>query len=110
MALQGGIDIDSSVSISNGQPSITIYDWGLGDGLKETAGILPDDIIQRLKIEKFCQTITKTLYSDSSRLTGVLAEAEQPAALNLLERLYQQLESESLNFSCELIHVLIVSH
>ncbi|KAM3073360.1 hypothetical protein ACMFMG_004742 [Clarireedia jacksonii] len=91
--------VSQSVSTSNGLPSITIYDWGLGDGLKETPGILPEDIIQRLKIEKFCQKITKTLYSDASRLTGVLAEAEQPAALDLLERLYQQLESESLGFS-----------
>ncbi|KAF7944382.1 hypothetical protein EAE96_010779 [Botrytis aclada] len=92
--------VSQSVSTANGQPTITIYDWGLGDGLEQDSEILPPGIKQRLKIEKFCQKVSKTLYGNSSEVTGVLSNIdEQISMTNMLERQYQQLESESVTFS-----------
>ncbi|KAB8287275.1 hypothetical protein EYC80_010111 [Monilinia laxa] len=92
--------VSQSVSTANGQPTITIYDWGLGDGLEQNSEILPQGIKDRLKIEKFCQKVSKNLYGNSSEITGVLSDIdEQLSATNALERQYQQLESESLKFS-----------
>lgn len=95
-------DICTSVSTANGQPTITIYDWGLGDGLEQNSEILPQGIKDRLKIEKFCQKVSKKLYGNSSEVTGVLSDIdEQLSVTNALERQYQQLESESVKFSCK---------
>ncbi|KAM0132654.1 hypothetical protein ACHAPC_004055 [Botrytis cinerea] len=92
--------VSQSVSTANGQPTITIYDWGLGDGLEQDSEILPPGIKQRLKIEKFCQKVSKTLYGNSSEMTGVLSNIdEQISVTNMLEHQYQQLESESVTFS-----------
>ncbi|KAF7935338.1 uncharacterized protein EAE97_008245 [Botrytis byssoidea] len=92
--------VSQSVSTANGQPTITIYDWGLGDGLEQDSEILPPGIKQRLKIEKFCQKVSKTLYGNSSEVTGVLSNIdEQISMTNMLEHQYQQLESESVTFS-----------
>ncbi|TGO34308.1 hypothetical protein BHYA_0203g00130 [Botrytis hyacinthi] len=92
--------VSQSVSTANGQPTITIYDWGLGDGLEQDSEILPPGIKQRLKIEKFCQKVSKTLYGNSSEVTGVLSNIdEQISTTNMLEHQYQQLESESVTFS-----------
>ncbi|ESZ89865.1 hypothetical protein SBOR_9748 [Sclerotinia borealis F-4128] len=92
--------VSQSVSTSNGQPSITIYDWGLGDGLEQDSEILPPGIKHRLKIEKFCQNVSRTLYGNSSEVTGVLSDVdEQSSVTNMLELQYQQLESESVTFS-----------
>ncbi|KAI9641545.1 hypothetical protein NHQ30_010357 [Ciborinia camelliae] len=99
----GSIPTTTSVSTSNGQPTITIYDWGLGDGLEQNSEILPPGIKHRLKIEKFCQRVYKTLYGNSSEVTGVLSDIdEQSSVTNMLERQYQQLESESVTFSSRL--------
>ncbi|TGO83865.1 hypothetical protein BPOR_0581g00030 [Botrytis porri] len=92
--------VSQSVSTANGQPTITIYDWGLGDGLEQDSEVLPPGIKQRLKIEKFCQKVSKTLYGNSSEVTGVLSNIdEQISMTNMLENQYQQLESESVTFS-----------
>ncbi|KAJ8068512.1 hypothetical protein OCU04_004062 [Sclerotinia nivalis] len=92
--------VSQSVSTSNGQPTITIYDWGLGDGLEQNSEILPPGIKHRLKIEKFCQKVSKKLYGNSSEVTGVLSDIdEQISVTSMLERQYQQLEAESVTFS-----------
>ncbi|EDN93250.1 hypothetical protein SS1G_09116 [Sclerotinia sclerotiorum 1980 UF-70] len=93
--------VSQSVSTANGQPTITIYDWGLGDGLEQNSEILPPGIKHRLKIEKFCQKVSKKLYGNSSEVTGVLSDIdEQISVTSMLERQYQQLEAESVSFSC----------
>ncbi|RAL60830.1 hypothetical protein DID88_010155 [Monilinia fructigena] len=56
--------VSQSVSTANGQPTITIYDWGLGDGLEQNSEILPQGIKDRLKIEKFCQKVSKKTYME----------------------------------------------
>ncbi|CAD6441245.1 4f96fb23-9bf1-4c35-a521-b78418ef72fc [Sclerotinia trifoliorum] len=92
--------VSQSVSTANGQPTITIYDWGLGDGLEQNSEILPPGIKHRLKIEKFCQKVSKKLYGNSSEVTGVLSDIdEQISVTSMLERQYQQLEAESVTFS-----------
>lgn len=47
-----------------GQPPSTIYDWALEPAsLKDADYRLPDDLHIRLRIEKFCDRVTKSLYS-----------------------------------------------
>lgn len=97
----------TSVSTSNGQPTITIYDWGLDDGLEQNSEIISPGIKHRLKIEKFCQTVSKTLYGNSSEQTGALSDIDEQASVtNMLELECQTLEAESVAFSGKFFLIL----
>lgn len=81
------------VTTTAGQPSITIYDWNLGPGLSESWDTLSAEVEQRLKIEKFCNKVTKRLYSNASDVVGLVPEIEQTTALSILKLDLQELES-----------------
>lgn len=47
-----------------GQPPSTIYDWALEPAsLKNADYRLPDELKLRLRIEKFCDRVTRSLYN-----------------------------------------------
>lgn len=53
-----------SVATGYGQPPSTIYDWALEPAsLKNADYRLPDELKTRLRIEKFCDRVTKSLYN-----------------------------------------------
>ncbi|KAL3419525.1 MFS multidrug transporter [Phlyctema vagabunda] len=84
--------ISQAVSSGNGQPSTTIYDWNLGPGLQAGWDTLSGEIEQRLKIEKFSAKVTRTLYSNSMDLVGLIDENEQDSAMAMLTIDLEELE------------------
>ncbi|KAJ6132873.1 transcriptional regulator family: Fungal Specific TF [Penicillium samsonianum] len=56
--------VAQNVATGYGQPPSTIYDWALEPAsLRDADYRLPDDLAIRLRIEKFCDRVTKALYS-----------------------------------------------
>lgn len=97
--------IGNSVSISNGQPSATIYDWNLGMGLTVNGERLSLEVSNRLLVSKFCEKVTKSLYDNPSDIVGIVSASEQPSVAALLEAEYQNLETLSVQFSCKFLEI-----
>ncbi|KAJ5780980.1 hypothetical protein N7457_006140 [Penicillium paradoxum] len=56
--------VAQNVATGYGQPPSTMYDWALEPAsLRDADYRLPDDLAIRLRIEKFCDRVTKALYS-----------------------------------------------
>lgn len=53
---------------------------------------IPNDVKHQLKIAKFCDKITKTLYSNPSDPIGLISEKEQTTIMSILRVEYQELE------------------
>ncbi|TAQ88772.1 hypothetical protein B7494_g2938 [Chlorociboria aeruginascens] len=85
--------VSQSATSGNGQPSRTIYDWNLGPGLAGGWDPLSVEVEHRLKIEKFCDKVMKSLYSNSSDAVGIIAESEQPTVLRMLRMDVEELDN-----------------
>lgn len=56
--------MNNSVATGYGQPPSTIYDWALEPAsLKAADYRLPEELKVRLRIEKFCDRVTRSLYN-----------------------------------------------
>ena len=88
-----------SVSTSNGQPSAAIYDWNMGTGLTDNGERISLETLQRLLISRFCDKVTKSLYTNPSEVVGILPISELPAAATQLETEYHNLEALSDQFT-----------
>jgi len=94
-----------SVSNGYGLTSKTIYDWTLGLGLRAERPTLSDELSTHLKISKFCDKVTKSLYCNSSDPIGLVPEKEQPTIMSILRTEYQDLEtSVAGSISCKTPH------
>jgi hypothetical protein len=91
-----------SVDIIYGKPSRSIYDWTLMPIISSPYFL---DIEHRLKIAKFCEKMTGSLYSnssDDSDHAGLIAHNELPAVLRRLCTDWEELVALSIQFSREL--------
>ena len=65
---------------------------------------LPDDIFIQLKIEKFCDKVTRTLFQNPLDPLGVLPEMEQATTMSILRMEYRELEASlSDNLTGEIV-------
>ena len=98
-----------SVATGYGQPPSTLYDWTLGpSGPKEPRFRLSTDLEARLLIEKFCNKVTKALYSNNSDSVGLIDDAERPALTTFLARDYEELkETLKPTISCTLTSLCV---
>lgn len=83
-----------SVATGYGQPPSTIYDWALEPAsLKDADYRLPNDLTIRLRIEKFCDRVTKALYSSKPE-PGEFVSAEKLVIVQILESELREMEVE----------------
>ena len=83
-----------SVATGYGQPPSTIYDWALEPAsLKDADYRLPTDLTIRLRIEKFCDRVTKALYSSKPE-PGEFISAEKLVIVQILESELREMEVE----------------
>jgi hypothetical protein len=88
------IDVLDSVATGYGQPPSTIYDWALEPpSLKDADYRLPEDLMIRLRIEKFCDRVTKALYSSKPE-PGEFISAEKLVIVQILETELREMEVE----------------
>lgn len=77
-----------------GQPASTIYDWALEPAsLKDADYRLPENLAIRLRIEKFCDRVTKSLYSSKPE-PAEFVSAEKLVIVQILESELKEMELE----------------
>ncbi|KAJ5294478.1 hypothetical protein PENANT_c006G09232 [Penicillium antarcticum] len=81
------------VSTGYGQPPSTLYDWTLSssDALDPNFK-LPEDMRPRLEIEKFCDRITRALYTNRKDPVGLTSDHERSTMISFLSRDFEELE------------------
>lgn len=83
-----------SVATGYGQPPSTIYDWALEPASLNDADYHPsDDLRIRLRIEKFCDRVTKALYSSKPEAADFVS-SEKLLIVQLLENELKEMEVE----------------
>lgn len=96
------------VATGYGQPPSTLYDWTLSSIDSMDANFkLPEDINSRLEIEKFCDKVTKVLYTNRRDPVGLCSDQERSPLISFLSRDFDALEqSRGLNDS--MYHLAVV--
>ncbi|KAF7587626.1 hypothetical protein BBP40_006990 [Aspergillus hancockii] len=81
------------VATGYGQPPSTLYDWTLSSESLDPNFKLPEGIRARLEIEKFCDKLTRALYTNRRDPVGLCSDQERSTLISLLSRDYDELES-----------------
>ncbi|KAF5862691.1 hypothetical protein ETB97_011329 [Aspergillus alliaceus] len=86
--------VAQNVATGYGQPPGTIYDWALEPASLQDADYHPShDLQTRLRIEKFCDRVTKSLYSSKPEPAEFIS-AEKLLIVQLLENELRDMEVE----------------
>ncbi|KAJ5683629.1 hypothetical protein N7462_006794 [Penicillium macrosclerotiorum] len=86
--------VAQNVATGYGQPPSTIYDWALEPAsLKDADYHLPDDLVIRLRVEKFCDRVTKALYSNKPEPNEFIS-VEKLVIVQILESELREMEVE----------------
>ncbi|PLB34319.1 putative C6 transcription factor (Leu3) [Aspergillus candidus] len=83
------------VATGYGQPPSTLYDWTLSSS--ESADMnfkLSEDIRPKLEIEKFCDKVTKSLYTNRRDPVGLCSDQERSTLISFLSRDFDELENQ----------------
>ncbi|KAF3904421.1 hypothetical protein ABW21_db0206484 [Orbilia brochopaga] len=84
-----------SVSTGLGLPPDTQYDWTISNALLHTAKYpLPTSLRNLVLIQRFVDTVTRSLSSNNNDPIGLLDREGRPAVITLLERRLDELEGE----------------
>lgn len=86
------LTIASRVATGYGQPSSTLFDCTLSS--KEADLRLPPEVRVRLQIEKFCDKISQTLYTNRRDPVGVLSDKERNVMASVLFKDFEDLEGQ----------------
>lgn len=72
-----------------------MYDWTLSSNDSMDPNFrLPDDIRSRLEIEKFCDKVTKSLYTNRRDPVGLCSDQERSTLISFLSRDFDELENQ----------------
>ncbi|OQE78450.1 hypothetical protein PENNAL_c0056G09495 [Penicillium nalgiovense] len=86
--------VAQNVATGYGQPPSTIYDWALEPAsLRDADYRLPDDLAIRLRIEKFCDRVTKALYSSKPEPADFIS-ADKFVVVQVLESELRDMDVE----------------
>ncbi|KAJ5555579.1 transcriptional regulator family: Fungal Specific TF [Penicillium sp. DV-2018c] len=86
--------VAQNVATGYGQPPSTIYDWALEPASMRDADYrLPDDLAIRLRIEKFCDRVTKALYSSKPEPAEFI-NADKLLVVQILESELREMDVE----------------
>ncbi|KAF1816540.1 hypothetical protein P152DRAFT_369526, partial [Eremomyces bilateralis CBS 781.70] len=86
--------VAQNIATGYGQPPDTLYDATLDFGdasFHDTP--LPTQVAQRLALEKFCNHITKTLYSNEKQPNDIFGERQDSIRVNMLAQAMHGLET-----------------
>ncbi|KAL1962443.1 hypothetical protein VTN77DRAFT_9714 [Rasamsonia byssochlamydoides] len=84
--------VAQNVATGYGQPPGTIYDWALEPAsLKNADYRLPDELKIRLRIEKFCDRVTRSLYNGRPEPTEFIS-TEKLLIVRILENELREME------------------
>ncbi|EDN08000.1 hypothetical protein HCAG_04510 [Histoplasma mississippiense (nom. inval.)] len=83
------------VATGYGQPSQTLFDWTLSSPESADQNFkLPAEIKCRLDIEKFCDKVTRGLYSNARDPVGLSCDDERFVVTSILTKDFEELEGQ----------------
>lgn len=90
--------VSQNVATGYGQPASTLYDWTLawrpGD---ERALHLTAELEARLQIERFCDKVSKEMYSNASDPRGVAGDEHRAMLMRVYRRDYGELQASIMS-------------
>lgn len=90
--------VSQSVGTGYGQPASTLYDWTLAVRPGEAGPFtLSPELEARLQIERFCDKVSKEMYSNASDPQGVSGDELRAILTRLFKREYNDLQSAILS-------------
>ncbi|EAW09222.1 transcription factor domain-containing protein [Aspergillus clavatus NRRL 1] len=97
--------VAQNVATGYGQPPGTIYDWALEPASLRDAEYSPsEDLRTRLRIEKFCDRVTKALYNGKPEPTEFIS-SEKLLIVQLLEGELREME---VDFGRDISHINMI--
>ncbi|KAL2888760.1 Regulatory protein LEU3 [Ceratocystis lukuohia] len=90
--------VAQTVGTGYGQPASTLYDWTLAvvDG-EDSALKLPMELESRLMLERFCDKVSKEMYSNASDPRGVAGDGHRAMLLRVFRRDFNELKARLLS-------------
>ncbi|KAM0197559.1 hypothetical protein ACHAPA_001252 [Fusarium lateritium] len=90
--------VSQSVGTGYGQPASTLYDWTLASRSgEESAYQLSRALEARLQIERFCDKVSKEMYSNASDPRGVAGDEHRAMLMRVYRRDYAELHASILS-------------
>ncbi|KAL8755435.1 MAG: hypothetical protein Q9184_004799 [Pyrenodesmia sp. 2 TL-2023] len=87
--------ISQRIATGYGQPPSTVYDWTLVPiGWSETDYQLPDEVRARLSIERFCNKVTKSFYTNRMDPVGLVSDEQRSVMSDFLARDLDDIEEK----------------
>ena len=81
------------VATGYGQPPPSLYDWTLTPPITNEASFkFHEELDTRLRIERFCNKVTKALYRNPSNPIGLMDDAQRAVLMTFLEKDFEELE------------------
>ncbi|RDW76055.1 hypothetical protein BP5796_06876 [Coleophoma crateriformis] len=84
--------VAQSIGTGYGQPASTLYDWALSirPGM-DSAFNLPSELEARLQIERFCDKVSKEMYSNQNDPRGVTGDEARALMTRIFKREYTEI-------------------
>ncbi|RYO78471.1 hypothetical protein DL766_008651 [Monosporascus sp. MC13-8B] len=90
--------VAQSIGTGYGQPASTLYDWTLAIRPGEDGPFtLSPELEARLRVERFCDKVSKEMYSNASDPRGVAGDEHRAMLMRVYRREYQELQASILS-------------
>ncbi|KAI1656928.1 hypothetical protein F4813DRAFT_381248 [Daldinia decipiens] len=90
--------VAQSIGTGYGQPATSLYDWTLAIRPGEDGPFtLSPELEARLRIERFCDKVSKEMYSNASDPRGVAGDEHRAMLMRVYRRDFQELQTSILS-------------
>ncbi|KAL9038674.1 MAG: hypothetical protein Q9180_002991 [Flavoplaca navasiana] len=87
--------ISQRVATGYGQPPSTVYDWALVPSASNgTNYTLPEEVEIRLSIERFCNKVTRSFYTNKMDPMGLVTDEQRGIMSDFLAHDFEEIESK----------------
>ncbi|EFX04193.1 c6 zinc finger domain containing protein [Grosmannia clavigera kw1407] len=90
--------VAQNVATGYGQPASSLYDWTLATRSGESGPFqLSAELEARLQIERFCDKVSKEMYSNASDSRGVAGDEHRSMLMRVFRREYSELHADIMS-------------
>lgn len=90
--------VAQNVATGYGQPASSLYDWTLATRSGESGPFqLTPELDARLQIERFCDKVSKEMYSNASDSRGVAGDEHRSMLMRVFRREYGELHADIMS-------------
>lgn len=90
--------VAQTIGTGYGQPASTLYDWTLATRPGDSSPLqLSEELDARLQIERFCDKVSKEMYSNASDPRGVAGDEHRAMLMRVYRREFGELQASILS-------------